>query len=450
MNDQTILLVDDDPSLLRITEYQIENAGYQVITATTGLEGLKAFREHKPDIVISDIKMPEMDGLELLAEIKRLSPYALVIMITAHGSIDTAIHAMKTGAFDYICKPFEKNELLMTIARASDYHNLRKENLHLHEELLSRFSFENIVAGSETMENVFHKIRRVSQTSSSVLLYGESGTGKELIARAIHYNSPRHKKTFVAVNCAAIPEALMESEFFGHVKGAFTGATQDRRGKFEQANEGTIFLDEIGDMRLELQSKLLRVLQEQEIERVGGNKNIHIDVRIIAATNKDLMELVKKNQFREDLYYRLNVVPIQIPPLRDRKEDIPLLVKYFLREMGGSHVHIEPQVYDRLQLYDWPGNVRELQNVIEQAFVLRNHDSIIKVNDIPDFILNQRSNRSKLFMDIPPEGIVLDEVEKDLIQLALRKTKGNQNQAAKLLGITRQTLIYRIHKYNIQ
>jgi two-component system NtrC family response regulator len=450
MSEHTILLVDDDPSLLRVTEFQLQSGGYNVITATDGKEGLSTFREQKPDIVITDIKMPVMDGVALLSEIKRISPNTIIIMITAHGSIETAIQAMKTGAFDYICKPFEKDEFLVTVERAIDHLHLMNENHHLHEELLSRFSFENIVSGSEAMNKIFTMIRRVSQTDSSVLLHGESGTGKELIARAVHYSSPRQKKPFVAVNCAAIPETLMESEFFGHVKGSFTGALHDRAGKFEQANGGTIFLDEIGDMRMDLQSKLLRVLQEHEIERVGGTKSIHIDVRVIAATNKDLREMVNQNHFREDLYYRLNVIPIRLPALRERKDDIPLLIQHFLRELGGSHVTVDSLVYNQLQLYDWPGNVRELQNIIEQAFVLRQHDDRLTVEDMPDFISGISAGNSKLFMDIPPEGIVLDEVEKDLIQLALQKTKGNQNQAAKLLGITRQTLIYRMKKYDIQ
>ena len=449
MDNKTILLIDDDPSLLRVTEYQLENAGYKVITAVNGKDGLSAYREHKPDLVLSDVKMPVMDGMELLAEIKRVSPHALVILVTAHGSIETAIQAMKKGAFDYICKPFDTDELLITVKKALDYQTIVNENLHLREELLSTFRFENIVAGSEAMSKVFKMIRRVSQTDSSVLLQGESGTGKELIARAIHYSSPRQNHPFTAVNCAAVPDTLIESEFFGHVKGAFTGASNDRTGKFEQANHGTIFLDEIGDMRLELQSKLLRVLQEHEIEKVGGSKPIPVNVRVIAATNNDLKSMVDEKRFREDLYYRLNVVPIHLPSLRERRDDIPLLVQHFLRELGGGQIKVSSEVYDQLQRYDWPGNVRELQNIIEQTFVLRQHDDQIGLEDIPDFIVNKNASGSKQFLDIPPQGIVLDEVERDLIQLALKKTNNNQNQAAKLLGITRQTLIYRMKKYAI-
>lgn len=449
MSNQAILLVDDDPSLLRVTEYQLENAGYNIHKATNGKDALNAFREYKPDLILTDIKMPEMNGLELLSEIKRLSPHALVILMTAHGSIETAVQAMKQGAYDYICKPFEKDELLLNVKKALDYRALLKENLHLREELLTKFSFENIIAGSESMSKVFKMVRRVSPTDSSVLIQGESGTGKDLIARAIHYSSPRQKHPFVAVNCAAIPETLLESEFFGHVKGAFTGALNDRIGKFEQANRGTIFLDEIGDMRMDLQSKLLRVLQEHEIEKVGGNKPQPVDVRVIAATNKDLKTMVDEKQFREDLYYRLNVVPLRLPPLRERKDDIPLLTQHFLRELGGEHVKVVPEAYERLRQYDWPGNVRELQNIIEQTFVLRQHDDRIELDDIPDNIVPKYNGNSMPYIDIPPQGIILDDVEKNLIQLALKKTNNNQNQAAKLLGITRQTLIYRMKKYAI-
>ncbi|MBI1390830.1 MAG: response regulator [bacterium] len=449
MKESRLLLIDDDPSLLRVTQFQLEEAGYTVTTASDGASGLQSFKENQPGLVISDIKMPGMDGLQLLAEIKRISPHALLVLITAHGSIETAIQAMKMGAYDYLCKPFEKEELLHTTRKALDYHHLMRENFHLHEELIGRYSMDHIVAGSEAMRKVFTILRRVSSTHSSVLLEGESGTGKELIARAIHYNSPRRKQPFVAVNCAAIPEQLMESEFFGHVKGSFTGALNDRIGKFEQASGGTIFLDEIGDMRLDLQSKLLRVLQEQEIEKVGGQRPIKVDVRVIAATNQNLKGMIEKGRFREDLYYRLNVVPIRLPALRERKDDIPLLAQHFLSELGGAGIHIDPEAFTRLQAHDWPGNVRELQNVIEQAFVLRQQDERIGAEDLPAYIAHQEHRHANGVLDIPPEGIVLDDVEKDLIRIALQKTKGNQNQAAKLLGITRQTLIYRMKKYEI-
>ncbi len=449
MEAHHILLVDDDPSLSRVIQFQLEEAGYHVSRAASGEEGLRSFKEHNPGLVITDIKMPRMDGLALLAEIKRLSPHALVIVITAHGSIDTAITAMKTGAHDYLCKPFAKDELLVTVEKALAFQGLMRENVHLQEALLQRFRFDNIVGGSEAMERVFHIVRRVSRADSSVLLEGESGTGKELIAQAIHYNSPRQKKPFIAVNCAAIPEHLMESEFFGHVKGAFTGAIQDRTGKFELAQGGTIFLDEIADMRLDLQGKLLRVLQEKEIDKVGSRVPLPADVRVIAATNKNLKQQMEEGRFREDLYYRLSVVPIRIPPLRERLEDIPLLIQYFLREFGGGRLSADREVYEVLKDYHWPGNVRELRNVIEQAVVLRQREDRIHVSDLPDHIRSTRSEINALGIEIPPQGIVLEELEKELIAAALRKAGGNQIQAAKLLGITRQTLIYRMKKYGL-
>lgn len=450
MKTHRILLVDDDPSLSRVTQFQLQEAGYEVNTAANGKAGLQVFRESPPDLVITDIKMPEMDGLTFLSEIKRLAPHALAIVITAHGSIDTAIAAMKRGAYDYLCKPFERDELLVLVEKALEYQGLVRENIHLQEELLQRYKFENIVGGSEVMEHVFSTIRRLGRSDSTVLLEGESGTGKELIARAIHYSSPRQKKAFVAVNCPAIPEQLMESEFFGHVRGAFTGALNDRIGKFEQADGGTIFLDEIADMRLDLQSKLLRVLQEKEIIRIGSQKTIKINVRVIAATNKNLKHCVEKGEFREDLYYRLSVVPVRLPSLRERLDDIPLLVQHFLRELGGVNVEVEPEVYRVMQQYSWPGNIRELRNAVEQAFVLRQDESKLSVHDIPQHIRFQPAGRTSLLLDIPPEGIQLEEVEKSLIELALQKAGGNQTRAAQLLGITRQTLIYRLEKYNLK
>lgn len=452
MSAKRILLVDDDPSLCRVTQFQLTQAGYEVVTANRGDEGLRKFKEECPDLVITDLKMPGLDGVELLTEVKRIAPQSLVIVITAHGSIETAITAMKRGAHDYLRKPFEKDELLVVVEKALNYQGLVESNLHLQEELLQRYRFDNIVGASAAMEKVFNIIRRVSQTDSTVMLQGESGTGKELIARAIHYSSPRQKKPFVAVNCPAIPEHLMESELFGHVKGSFTGALTDRAGKFETANGGTIFLDEIADMRLDLQSKLLRVLQEQEIDKVGGKGPVKIDVRVVAATNKDLKQCVDDGKFREDLYYRLSVVPIRLPALRERKEDIPLLVQHFLRDLGAPQIKVDPEVYRALQAYSFPGNVRELHNVVEQTYVLRQREDRLTLDDLPDLIrsVNGTLGDGKLRLEIPPEGINLEEVEKELIGLALKKAEGNQNKAAQLLGITRQTLIYRMEKYGFK
>ena len=450
MSPSRILLVDDDASLCRVTQFQLEESGYEVITASCGEDGLKFHKEQNPDLIITDLKMPGMDGLELLTEIKRLTPHALVIVITAHGSIDTAVNAMKCGAYDYLCKPFERDELLAVIAKALEYQGLVRENAHLHAELLGRYRFDEIIGGSAAMEKVFQIVGRVSRTDSTVLLQGESGTGKELIARAIHYTSPRQKKPFIPVNCPAIPEQLMESELFGHVKGAFTGALGERAGKFELADGGTVFLDEIADMRLDLQSKLLRVLQEKEIEKVGGQKPVRIDVRVIAATNKDLQRLVDEQKFRSDLYYRLSVVPLRLPSLRERLDDIPLLVQHFLQELDAPTVAVEPDVYDALKGFHWPGNVRELHNTIEQALVLRHSEDRITLDDVPEHIRHHDSMPSALDLKFPPGGIKLDDVEKQLIETAIHKSDGNQTQAAQLLGITRQTLIYRMEKHGLR
>ena len=449
MSTARLLLVDDDPSLLRVTQFQLEAAGYAILTAANGEDGLKVFREAGPDLVLTDLKMPGMDGLSLLAEIKRLDPHALVVVITAHGSIETAVTAMKRGAHDYLCKPFDKDELLLTVEKALAFQGLLRQNLHLQDELLQRYRFENIVGGSKAMEKVFAVVRRVCRTDAPVLIEGESGTGKELIARAIHYGSERRSHPFVAVNSAAVPESLMESEFFGHVKGAFTGALHDRRGKFEQADGGTIFLDEIIDMRMDLQAKLLRVLQEQEIDKIGSPAPIRLNVRIIAATNKVLKQAVENGAFREDLYYRLSVIPLRLPPLRERLEDIPLLVQQILLDRGAAGVQIEPEVYRALQAYRWPGNVRELQNVLEQSLVLRRQEDRITADDLPDYLASEVREASNLRWEIPPEGICLEAVEKDLIAQALQKTNGNQIRAARLLGITRQTLIYRMKKFSL-
>ncbi len=450
MSSSRILLVDDDSSLCRITQFQLEEAGYKVLTAQCGEDGIALYKQHEPEVVVTDLKMPGIDGLELLAEIKRLDAHALVVVVTAHGSIDTAIHAMKRGAHDYLCKPFEKDALLATIEKALRFQGLIRENAHLQDELLQHYRFDNIVGGSAVMDKVFQIVRRVSRTDSTVLLQGESGTGKELIARAIHYSSPRQKKPFVPVNCPAIPEQLMESELFGHVRGAFTGAHGDRAGKFELADGGTLFLDEIADMRLDLQGKLLRILQEKELERVGGQKLQRIDVRVVAATNKDLHRLVEEQKFRADLYYRLSVVPLKLPPLRERRDDVPLLVQHFLREHGAEQIVVEPDLYRVLEAYHWPGNVRELQNAIEQALVLRHNDERIGAQDLPEHIRHAETSSEAFPIELPSTGLKLEEVEKRLIQLALQRAEGNQTQAAQLLGISRQTLIYRLEKYDLK
>ena len=448
-NNKTILIADDDESLRRIIEYNLSNKGYRIFLADDGEEALNIFKSEDVDIVITDIKMEKVDGLELLEEIKRLKSNALVIMITAHGSIETAVRAMKLGAYDYITKPFDRDELQIMVEKALSLQSLMSENIRLRQELADRFSLDNIIGASSKMKRIYDMVARVAKSDSTVLLQGESGTGKELIARAIHFNSSRAKKPFITVNCSAIPENLMESELFGHVKGAFTGADKDKVGKFEAAEGGTIFLDEIGDIRKDLQVKLLRVLQEKFIDKVGSTQDINVDVRIIAATNILLETAIEEGKFREDLFYRISVIPILLPPLRERKDDIPLLVQHFMAKHGGKDCKMLSEVLDILNRYDWPGNVRELENIIERAIVLKKEDNVISPEDIPDHIKRKQSS-SQMSLEIPDEGLKLEEVEKALIINAMNKAGQNQTRAAELLDISRQTLIYRMQKYDIK
>jgi two-component system NtrC family response regulator len=448
-NNKTILIADDDESLRRVIEYNLSNKGYRILLANNGNEALNIFKSEDVDIVITDIQMEKVDGLELLEEIKRLKSNALVIMITAHGSIETAVKAMKLGAYDYITKPFDRDELQIIIEKAQNLQSLMSENIRLRQELADRFSLDNIIGASSKMKRIYDMVARVAKSDSTILLQGESGTGKELIARAIHFNSSRAKKPFITVNCSAIPENLMESELFGHVKGAFTGAVKDKAGKFEAADGGTIFLDEIGDIRKDLQVKLLRVLQEKSIDKVGSTQDINVDVRVIAATNILLETAIEEGKFREDLFYRISVIPILLPPLRERKDDIPLLVQHFMAKHGGKDCKMLSEVLDILNRYDWPGNVRELENIIERAIVLKKEDNVINPEDIPDHI-KIKQLRSQMSLEIPDEGVKLEEVEKALIINALNKAGQNQTRAAELLNISRQTLIYRMQKYDIK
>jgi two component, sigma54 specific, transcriptional regulator, Fis family len=448
-NKKTILISDDDESLRRVIEYNLSNRGYRLLLASNGEDALNIFKSEDVDIVVTDIKMEKMDGLELLENIKRLNSNALVIMITAYGSVETAVKAMKLGAYDYITKPFDRDELQIMIEKGLSLQNLMSENLRLKQELAYRFKLDNVIGDSSKMKSIFDLVARVAKSDSSVLLQGESGTGKELIARAIHFNSLRAKKPFVTVNCSAIPGNLMESEMFGYVKGAFTGAIKDKLGKFEAADGGTIFLDEIGDMDRDLQVKLLRVLQEKSIDKVGATQNSFVDVRVITATNISLETAIKEGKFREDLFYRISVIPILLPPLRDRKDDIPLLAQHFLSKHGNGNCKMLPEVFEILNRYDWPGNVRELENIIERAIVLKIKENVIGSEDIPEHIRTKQFY-SPMSLEIPEEGIKLEEVEKGLIINALKKSGQNQTRAAELLGITRNTLIYRLEKYKIK
>jgi DNA-binding NtrC family response regulator len=391
--------------------------------------------------------MPDKSGIELLSELQKTQPGVCVVLMTAHGSIDSAVEAMRRGAFDYLTKPLERDELLLVLKRALERTRLVRENRMLHEQLRDRFRLDNIVGSHGTMQDVFRMVHKVAASPSTVIIYGESGTGKELVARALHYQSDRRDRPFYAVNVAALPESILEAELFGHEKGAFTGAESRKIGLFEQASGSTLFLDEVGDLKRDLQVKLLRTLQEREILRVGGTERIRVDVRIIAATNLDLEKAVREGRFREDLYYRLNVIPIVLPPLRERRPDIPLLVEHFMKKYSGERPRsVSPKALNLLVEYDWPGNVRELESVIERALLLAESDEI-QPGDLPAAVrAGISSRRGPLALDIPDAGIDLEDVERSLVLKALEKTEGNVSRAARLLGLTRRTLQYRLEK----
>ncbi len=450
MKRPSILLIDDDDSLRRVMEFSLTEAGHRVQTAASGEEGLRLFAKGSFDAVVTDITMPGISGMEVLAKVHEREAGLPVIMITAYGTIENAVQAMKQGAFDYITKPFDRDELRFTLDKALRMRRLEKENVELRAEVTDRYRFENIVGGSEKIREVLDLAGRVSASDATVLITGERGTGKELLAKGIHFNSPRADGPFVAVNCAAIPETLIESELFGHVKGAFTGAVKDKEGKFELADGGTILLDEIGDLRIDLQAKILRVLQERVVDRVGDTKSIPVDVRVIASTNRDIEQLIKEGKFREDLHDRINVVALRMPPLRERRDDIPLLVTYFLRKFNtGSDVSMDQEAFNALLSYGWPGNVRELESVIERASVLK-RGNVITLADLPEKLKKEKGGIENIILNLPDEGIALEDLEKNLIIKALEKHKGNQTRAAEYLGITRPTLIYRMEKYGLK
>lgn len=447
-----ILVIDDEEHMCWALERGLRQEGYRVITATRGKQGLELIRNETPSLVILDLKMPEMDGLEVLVKAKDLLPKLPVIMITAHGTIDTAIEAMKLGATDYITKPFDLEELKLVVKQALVVSQLQEEVTFLRSEINKKYG--RIVGNSQAIQDVCTLIDKVADSNATVLVTGESGTGKEVTALSIHQLSSRRDNPFVPINCAALPESLLESELFGHEKGAFTGAVARKLGRFELANNGTLFLDEITEMPLSMQVKLLRVLQERQFERVGGTESIRVDVRVIAATNRDPQECIKNGLLREDLYYRLNVLPIHLPPLRERMEDIPLLVMHFLKKFNPSQAQlISPDAMGLLMAYSWPGNIRELQNVIERAVILSQGNEI-KTHHLPKEIQKEddskNSNFPGLILNFPDQGISFEEVERELIIKALEKSSGNQTQAAKLLGITRSALLYRAQKYKIE
>ena len=442
-----ILVVDDERRQRDILQMILEAEGYETTTASNGRQALLAAAADPVDVVLTDLKMPDMNGIELLSELPRQPSGPCVILMTAHGTIDSAVDAMRKGAFDYLTKPLEKDELLLVLRRAMERSHLVRENRMLHEQLRDRFRLENIVGAHGSMQDVFRVVHKVANSLSTVLIYGESGTGKELVARALHHESERRGRPFYAVNVAALPESILEAELFGYERGAFTGAESRKIGLFEQASGSTLFLDEVGDLKRDLQVKLLRALQEREILRVGGTERVKIDVRIVAATNHDLERAVREGRFREDLYYRLNVIPIALPPLRDRRTDIPLLVEHFIPKYEGSRKRtVTDDALKILMGYDWPGNVRQLESVIERALLLGDDDRILPM-DLPASVrVGLSPRRGLLDVEIPDSGIDLEELERSLIVKALEKSGGNVTRAARLLGLSRRTLQYRLEK----
>jgi DNA-binding NtrC family response regulator len=450
---ERILVVDDEEQMRDLLAKVLERKGYQVAVAADGAEAL-AFLEREPaDLVVTDVRMPGLDGMEALRAIKELTADTVVLIMTAFGSIDQAVQAVKDGAYDYVNKPFKIEEMLLTIEKALEERRLRQEVTSLRQEVRTRYHFESLIGKSRAMQEVFGLIEQVAGSRSTVMIYGKSGTGKELVAKAVHYNSPRATKPFVAVNCAAIPAELLESELFGHEKGAFTGAIATKVGKFELATGGTLFLDEVGSMRLDLQAKILRALQEREVERVGGTRTIKIDVRVLAATNRDLKKAVEEGGFREDLYYRLNVVPITLPPLRQRRDDIPLLMEHFIvkynrafhRSVKGFSAGATAALYH----YDWPGNVRELENVIERAVALAQSETIA-LRDLPLEISILGGNVAE---EIQKAGLSLREArshfERQYILNILERVQWNQTEAARVLGLHRNTLAWKLQRLRI-
>jgi len=438
-----ILIVDNEEKFCKVICSALELEDIRSEYRTSGAEALNYLQKQQPEVVLTDLRMDRMDGLQLLREIKHRHPSIEVIMMTAYASQKTAIEALKDGAFDYLIKPFEMDELILRVKRVLEQKKLLNENRRLKQQENKSVFYREMVGKSQRMQEVYSLIHKASQNDATVLIRGESGTGKELVAHLIHKTSQRNHQPFVTVNCAALPETLLESELFGYEKGAFTGATQKRMGKFEQASGGTLFLDEIGDMSLATQAKLLRMLQNKEIYRLGGNEKIEVDVRIVAATHQNLEEMVEAKQFRNDVYYRLNVFPILLPPLRERKEDIPALVNYFIENFSAQS--IDRRALAALMEYDWPGNVRELQNTIERASIISH--GVIQLTDLPPNI--SANTPSAANFELPEEGFQLDRFEQELVRQALQKASGNKTRAAEMLGITRRRLYSMMERYQI-
>jgi len=464
-----ILVIDDDPAVRNILEDFLHLKGFEVTVTGDGESGVNLIQERRFDLYLVDLVLPKMGGMEVLKEVSSRNINIPAIVITGFGAIATAVEAIKLGAFDYITKPFVLEELLLVVQRALDFSKLKQENISLKRQLKQRYDYQGLIGSSPQMQKVYGLIKKVSDTDATILIEGESGTGKELIAKTIHFNSSRAQNPFIPFNCAAIPKDLLESELFGHERGAFTGAINTRIGRFERANEGTILLDEIGELHPSFQVKLLRVLQEREFERVGGSKTIKVDVRILAATNKNLEKETKAGNFREDLFYRLNVIPLHIPSLRERPEDIPLLVDYFLsffsRKRKRENIRIVQEVLHLFLKYPWPGNVREIENLIERLIIL-SEDGLITLKDLPQRfqelqgVPREEEQESQLRLAessreilLPDQGVdinsLVEEVERNLIRQAIRKSKGVKSKAAELLGLKRTTLLEKMKKFEI-
>jgi DNA-binding NtrC family response regulator len=456
MGGERILIVDDEEMNREFLHELLTEQGYDVKTAVDGVAAVELLRNEAFHVVLTDLRMPRMNGIELVRQLKEIAPSSVGIIFTGYAAIETAVEAIKIGAYDYIPKPFRSEVIQVVLQRALEYQRLNHENIRLRKQLKAKYKFENIISDHEKMQSIFAIVEKVADSDSNVLIYGESGTGKELIARALHYNSYRQDKPLVPINCGAIPSELLESELFGFEKGAFTGATAQRMGRFELANGGTVFLDEIGEMSPALQVKLLRVLQQREFERIGGTRTIKVDVRIIAATNKNLEELVAKNQFREDLYYRLNVIPIPMPPLRERTSDIPLLVAHFISRFNTEKKrHIEGitrEAMEWLLRYQWPGNVRELENLIERITILKG-SGFIAPADLPEKLAPAVPNGPLPEVDIPNGGLDFDDAvqafERQLLTKALERTQGVKAKAAELLHMNRTTLVEKVKKLRL-
>ena len=453
MRNTRILVVDDEHLIRWSLEQSLKKQGYDVITAASGEEALKQVQNESPELMLLDIQLPGMDGLQVLEKVKEVDDEIIVVMVTALGVLETAVKAMRLGAHDYINKPFNLDELSIIIKKALETRQLRKEVAQLRSVQESKFGIDNIIGESRHMKQVLDMVRKVAKSdASTVLIQGESGTGKELIARAIHMESARKDKPFMAINCAAVPETLLESELMGHEKGAFTDAKSQKQGLFEMTDGGTLFLDEIGDMEVGMQAKLLRVLEERTVRRVGGNKEIPVDVRIVSATNQELLKKIEDKTFRNDLYYRLQVIPIYLPPLRERRDDIMVLVNFFIhhynREFGKAVIGVSKMARKFLEEYEWPGNVRELKNIIERALILENEETLM-LEHLPQELISKAGGDTSgpMSLRIPPEGIDIEDVERELIRQSLEIAEGNQSKAAKMLNLGIDAFRYRMKKF---